>query len=114
MNKYEKPSVLMNEELAEGVYAASGDVDNGTTTTPSTPEENTKTRTCDSIYLQGNYRQPDFSDWANGTNLNGRGCEGCPACWSDGKCHVEAYIPEEDCRPSWEKEGKGPNDLWNQ
>ena len=29
MERYEKPSVLMNEELAEGVYAASGAVDGG-------------------------------------------------------------------------------------
>ena len=27
MSKYEKPVVVLNEELAEGVYAASGDVD---------------------------------------------------------------------------------------
>ena len=29
MNNYKKPVVLMNEEMAEGVYAASGDVANG-------------------------------------------------------------------------------------
>ena len=106
MEQYKKPLVLMNEELAEGVYAASGAVVGG--------EPENQSPVCDSIYIKGSYRQPDFSDWENGTNINGRGCEGCPACWSDGTCHVASYPAEEDCRPSWEKEGKSPYAKWNQ
>ena len=113
MEQYKKPVVLMNEELAEGVYAASGTVSPEATQTPE-PTPTPDKPVCDSIWMKGNYVQPDFSDWANGTNINGRGCEGCPACWSDGKCHVESYPPEEDCRPSWEVQGKGPYDKWNQ
>lgn len=115
VNNYEKPIVLENEELAEGVYAASGAVSGGgTTTTPTVPENpSPQAPVCDSIYIKGSYRQPDHSDWLNGTNLNGRGCEGCPACWSNGVCHVASYPAEEDCRPSWEKFGYGPNERWD-
>lgn len=114
MELYNKPVVLLNEELSEGVYAASG-ADDNTTQMPDTPDTEPKLeQVCDSIYMKGNYVQPDFSDWANGTNINGRGCEGCPACWSDGSCHVASYPAEEDCRPSWEVQGKSPNALWNQ
>ena len=106
MKNYEKPMIL-NMGTYEGVYAASGDVaDNG--------GEDNNQPVCDSIYIRGNFRQPDYSDWQYGTNLNGRGCEGCPANWSDGKCHVASYPPAEDCRPSWEVQGQQPDWRWNE
>ena len=37
MKNYEKPIALMNDELAEGVYAASGAGDVGGNDTPETP-----------------------------------------------------------------------------
>lgn len=106
MLKYEKPIVLANDDLAEGIYLASG----GSAGGGQAPE----TASCDSIYMNGIWHGSDFSDWQNGTNINGRGCEGCPANWGDGICHVANYDPSEDCRPSWEKNGKGPDEKWNQ
>lgn len=102
MYTYEKPIVVLADDIAEGIYAASGDIN------PATHAG------CDSIYLKGVWHKSDYSDWQNGTNLNGRGCEGCPANWSDGVCHAASYGASEDCRPSWEKQGKLPTDKWNQ
>lgn len=106
MRAYEKPIVVLIDEMAEGIYAASGSTGGG--------NGSTENKVCDSIYIKGQFTKSDYSDWQNGTNINGRGCEGCPANWSDGRCHVESYAASEDCRPSWEKQGKLPNDKWNQ
>lgn len=61
MSTYTKPVVLTNEELAEGVYAASGS---------STPG-------CDSKYMQGVFVAPSYG-WEN-TMKEHYGCLGCPA-----------------------------------
>lgn len=98
MLSYEKPVVILTNDMAEGIYAASGDNQLG----------------CDSVYMKGVWHKSDYSDSVNGTNIDGRGCEGCPANWSDGSCHAAGYKASEDCRPTWEKQGKLPTDKWNQ
>ena len=110
-NTYKKPVVLENDELTEGVYAASGADENSQATSS---EESNNVPHCDSIYIAGNYVEPNGSNW-QGTNMTMRGCEGCPACWSDGKCHVETYPTsmQGQFKPGWEARGKGPNDPGN-
>ena len=103
MRSYERPVVILTNDMAEGVYAASGDQINPTTNAG-----------CDSVYMKGVWHKSDYSNWSGGTNIDGRGCEGCPANWSDGQCHAANYQASEDCRPSWEKQGKLPQDKWNQ
>lgn len=94
---YEKPVVMVNDDLAEGVYAASG----------ATPK-----RACNSIYMKGVYVQPTYNPMRDGYK-KGRGCEGCPA-W-DGKSCRFVSAPEQmnfddDFRPTWEKEGHLPDE----
>ena len=109
MKNYEKPIVLANSELSEGVYAASG-------TTDDRPK-------CDSIYMKGVWQEPDYSQWATGEQRSYRkqfGCLGCPAYRYNG-CGLQSdyidanYSPSYDAdngnrKPSWEKKGYGPND----
>lgn len=62
MKNYERPVILVNEELSEGVYAASG--------ARSIPG-------CDSKYMNG-----IFQEYAGGWNVTAKefyGCVGCPA-----------------------------------
>jgi len=61
MKNYEKPIVLINEELSEGVYAASGAGRPG----------------CDSQYMSGVW-QPYTGGWDK-TVKKFYGCIGCPA-----------------------------------
>lgn len=114
MRNYEKPMVLVNEELAEGVYAASGDNNNG-------PK-------CDSIYMQGVWQAPDYSDWRGTTRGYKQqfGCLGCPANTPSG-CGLQSHyidsgeadsydVDNGNRKPSWEKKGYGPDDPvtdWN-
>lgn len=113
MTSYEKPIVLENEDLAEGIYAASGAVDDGySEVTGSEPEpsesssesndtdpgETTNTNTtqndlkCDSQYMQGVWQAPDYSPWGP----EGRGykqqfaCLGCPANTGSG-CGLQTH-----------------------
>ena len=113
MGDYEKPLVLANEELAEGVYAASG-ADAG----PG----------CDSQYMLGVWQAPDYSDWGGETRGYKRqfGCLGCPANTGNG-CGMQTHYIESgeaasydvdngNRKPSWEKKGYGPEDPvtdWN-
>lgn len=108
MNQYVKPVVLETEELAEGVYAASGDA------TGSSSEAK-----CDSKYMNGVYRGQDYSG-ANGYgNLVSHGCTGCPA-FRDNGCGLQvdaAYLEGAisygtdagNRMPDWERQGKDPN-----
>lgn len=111
MKQYQKPVVLVNEELAEGVYTASGvaNNDNG-------PK-------CDSKYMKGEWQAPDYSPWGP----EGRGykqqfaCLGCPANTGNGcglKTHyvdsnyASSYEVDNGNRmPSWERKGYGPDDA---
>lgn len=106
MKSYEKPLVLENEELSEGIYAASGDV---------------TTSGCKSIYMKGvfhrNTRWENVTDWSNDSDLKHkereRGCEGCPYNW--GYCAVNNTNaqPGQDARPSWEQKGYKDTDPYS-
>lgn len=61
MRKYEKPIIEVNNELAEGVYAASGDIK------------------CDSKYMQGQFQAPIYT-WVGTEGFKAIfGCQGCRA-----------------------------------
>lgn len=103
MKQYAKPVVLEMDELAEGVYAASGSHE----------------AKCDSKYMDGNYHAQDYSG-ANGYgNLVTLGCTGCPAFRANG-CGLQvdaAYLEgatsygtdDGNRMPEWERQGKDPN-----
>ena len=117
MQEYAKPIVLENEELAEGVYAASGSVVSG----DSGPK-------CDSVYMNGKYQEPDRSEWAGGTRGYKQqfGCLGCPA-FTGTACGLTTHYPDSgyadsykvddgNRMPSWEAKGYTPNEIvtdWN-
>ncbi len=98
MERYEKPIVLMNEDISEGIYAASG--------------SGSKESKCDSKYFKGTWHQMIYT-----TNpiSSDRGCEGCYGNWNDGSCHVQNYERKEKDQfmPSWEKAGLSPDSPWN-
>lgn len=104
MKGYVKPVATRVEELAEGVYMASGAVADAST------EENV--RGCKSIYMKGVFQKPTYSPITDGYKI-GRGCEGCPA-WNGSSCRFQS-APEEmnwdgDFRPSWEVAGHKPDE----
>jgi hypothetical protein len=103
MRHYEKPMILTNEDLAEGVYAASGD---------------TYTGECDSAYMKGNWQAADYSLDGSGGYKAQFGCQGCPATRAAG-CGLtcdQAYIDGASSydtdqghrKPSWEAKGYQP------
>lgn len=99
MIEYTKPEFITIPEYSEGVYMASGD------TTPS----------CDSQYMNGIYRTPDYN---NTTSYIERfGCLGCPAFRYNGcGLQLEDYwgsydVDNEKRYPSWEKIGHMPTDA---
>lgn len=109
MDKYMKPMALKNEELIEGVYAASGD--------------SVAAKECDSIYMNGVWQGPDYSDWA-GTERGYKqqfGCLGCPANTHNGCGLLSHYQDSNQAgsydtdkgnrKPNWEKKGYGPDDV---
>jgi hypothetical protein len=106
MKLYQKPMILENEQLAEGVYTASGDAIQ-----------------CDSVYMNGVWQAPDYSDWAGGTRGYKQqfGCLGCPANTSNG-CGLQTHYEQSgnassydtdngNRKPSWEKKGYKPDDV---
>lgn len=113
MKTYKKPVFTIASGLSEGVYLASGS--NGG-------------RKCDSIYMNGVWQGPDYSDWAGSTRGYRQqfGCLGCPAYTWNG-CGLLSHYEESgqagsydtdngNRKPSWEKKGYGPDDTvtdWN-
>lgn len=108
MKQYQKPIVLVNEELAEGVYTASGVADNN-----NGPK-------CDSKYMKGEWQGFDFSTWPT-TYKQQQGCNGCPAFRSNGcglktdyvdSGYASSYDVDNGNRmPGWEKEGHKADDI---
>ncbi len=107
MQNYVKPIILANNELSEGVYAASGATDNG-------PK-------CDSIYMKGEWVK-GYEQWKPElTYKEWHGCNGCPAYTGTGcglKTHYvdSNYSPTYDVdngkrKPTWEKEGHLPDEI---
>ena len=116
MNTYEKPIVLANEELAEGIYTASGAEGDTANASGSGPK-------CDSIYMQGVWQAPDYSQW-NGVDRGYKqqfACLGCPANTENGCGLLTHYVDSGyassydvdngNRKPSWEKKGYGPDDV---
>lgn len=116
---YEKPIVFPVEEIAEGIYMASGQANAG---------DGTGELKCDSIYMKGVWQAPDYSDWAGGTRGYKQqfACLGCPANTANGcgllthyedSGHASSYeVDNGNRKPSWEKKGYGPEDPvtdWN-
>lgn len=107
MTNYEKPVILVNEELAEGVYAASGtNVDSDSTSGNGTPG-------CDSKYMAGVYQH--YQGGWNKTAKEFYGCIGCPAYRETG-CGLQvdqAYldgatsynVDNGNRMPEWERQG---------
>lgn len=107
MKNYEKPMVLLNEELMEGIYMASGDTASGGNDGSARPK-------CDSVYMNGEYHKPDYSI---NNNIDGLGCNGCPA-FRENACGIQteeywgSYDTDNGNRmPEWERNGKGPYDT---
>lgn len=112
---YEKPVLLAQEELAEGVYMGSGTVAEGGGNSGNGPK-------CDSKYMKGVWQAPDYSDWAGTTRGYKQqfACLGCPANTDNG-CGLQTHyvdsgnassydVDNGNRMPSWEKKGYGPDD----
>lgn len=120
MNQYQKPIVMVNDELAEGVYAASGSNVGGASN--STSDDNGGVK-CDSIYMKGVWQKPDYSPWGNTTRgyKQNFGCNGCPANTDNG-CGLQTHYVDSGYassyetdngkrKPTWEKKGYKPDDT---
>jgi hypothetical protein len=117
MKNYEKPMIIANDELAEGVYATtSGATSNGAAAS------GTAVSGCDSIYMQGHYQAADFNK-QNATYGERLGCTGCPA-FAYNYCQLEDYyrtqytsyeVDNGNRRPAWETKGHTYDELidWN-
>lgn len=116
MKEYQSPLVVANEELAEGVFMASGaTADNNTSVDDNGPK-------CDSQYMKGEWQAPDYSDWGGQTRGYKQqfACLGCPANTANGcgllthyvdSGHASSYdVDNGNRKPSWEKKGYGPED----
>lgn len=120
MKQYQKPIALVNDELAEGVYAASGST-GGTGGGNSTSGDNKPG--CDSIYMKGKWQAPDYSQWAAGEQRGYRkqfGCNGCRAFTPNG-CGLQSHYVDSgyassynddngNRKPGWEQKGYKPDD----
>ncbi len=98
MRTYEKPMALKTEGTSEGVYLASGEIVGGR---------------CGSIYLKGVFHKPNHSGNAMGTNIDVRGCEGCPGGDDGNECKIlkGEYWSDKDYRPTWERNGEAPDKM---
>lgn len=107
MDKYVKPTVVVMDDCAEGVYSASG-------VATSTPE-------CDSKYMGGKYHHYE-GGWDK-TVKDFYGCIGCPAYREEGcalkvdkayRDGAKSYDTDKGKRkPTWEKMGKHENHMVN-
>jgi len=106
MGSYEMPMVLANEDVSEGVYAASGAVNNQAG--------------CHSIYMKGvfhansrfNYVVPGDDSDIKHKEIE-RGCEGCKYNWGSCAVNNANAQPGQDARPSWEIKGYKDTDPYN-
>ncbi|MFA9466247.1 MAG: hypothetical protein ACERKN_18425 [Velocimicrobium sp.] len=98
MNSYKEPEIIVIDEAAEGIYAASGSTED--------PDAGKK---CASIYMQGVYSPKNGDSIHVGYKL-GYGCDGCPAV-ANGRCTVNEITWDGDFRPWWEKQGKTGDEL---
>jgi hypothetical protein len=115
---YEKPVILVNEDISEGVFAASGQ---GEAAAENGGSEGIGDRPrCDSKYMGGVFHAPK---WNGTNNLESYGCNGCPANRGDQRCALtdpeledpsrwDSYRADDGQRmPRWEMLGYLPNDM---
>lgn len=95
MRNYSRPEIIKMDEMAEGIFAASGSTGTG---------DSGSGKQCESVYMNGVYA-PKNGDSINVGYKLGYGCDGCPAV-KGGKCTVNEITWEGDFRPWWEKLGK--------
>jgi hypothetical protein len=98
MSQYEKPSVVVLEGTHEGVYLASGAV------------EEVEAPRCKSIYRNGVFKTINW----NASTCDDLGCQGCPASemGAGTSCGIALAVdPSLDYRPSWERAGGRPEDA---
>lgn len=93
--KYEKPLLVLQEELAEGVYMASGD----------------QTIACESAYMKGVHHPPVTNTYGVEIKRSDRGCEGCPAD-QGGSCRLDLGPFGSPLMPTWERNGNSPDDTY--
>lgn len=107
MNNYEKPVVLKLDEVAEGVYAASG----------AAASDQQGEIVCQSVYIQGVWHRPNTYTPGRDQEevITRRGCEGCSADDGDGckikKGKIDDLNKDGVFKPTWEQEGMGPNTI---
>lgn len=99
---YEKPVAILLDDLAEGVYAASG----------ATGGDGSDAAVCQSLYMNGVPRTPIHSVQGGEYRRIDRGCEGCPALQYDGACRLDLGPFGDPLMPHWEREGHGPDDAF--
>ena len=93
MKNYERPQIFCQEDLCEGVYLASGD------------------EVCKSIYIHETWHKPNHGAY-QGTNLEIRGCEGCPADNGEFCTLTKGYkTGDKSYRPTWERNGESPDKM---
>lgn len=104
---YIKPSVEIIFSSAENVYMASGNSNSAGYTVDGDG--------CNSQYMQGVFHKPGYGTTGD-TNYEVYGCNGCRAFRGD-HCAIgteyfwDSYKADNGYRkPSWESEGKSPND----
>lgn len=108
---YEKPIITLQNDLAEGVYTASGD---SYYTGPTTTGADGNTVGCQSQYMKGIQQTPhhhydgDLSQY----QMIDRGCEGCPADQYT-FCALNLVSSSNVLKPTWEQRGFKPNDPYN-
>jgi hypothetical protein len=123
MKSYEKPVVLSNEEISEGIFAASGGgveaAAPGEAAAGGNEDYGSKPG-CDSKYMGGVFQAPK---WSFTTNIDTYGCNGCVANRNDQSCVLSDPELEEPSKwasyrvddghrmPKWEAMGFAPNDM---
>lgn len=103
MEMYKKPIIVSYEELAEGIYAASGNVVGGDA------ENNEDKKGCQSKYMNGEFK---VGNWSYGDTYKNRyGCLNCPANW--GSCAVDSpnFNNPNPAMPGWEAEGHKGDEI---
>ena len=92
---YEKPIITLQNDLAEGVYAASGD----------------NLPVCQSQYMMGVYHNPTSNTYGATISRIDRGCEGCPAA-QGGECRRDLGPFGNSLMPTWERNGYDPKETF--
>lgn len=108
---YEKPIITLQNDLAEGVYAASGD---SYFTGPTDTGADGKTVGCQSQYMRGVPQTPNHNIGIPSQHqMMERGCEGCSALQYNGACALHLASSSAILMPKWEQRGFKPADPYN-